>query len=253
MPFVRTEAVCLRTVDYSETSQVVRFYSRGQGKIACIAKGSKRKKSAFHGPFDVLGVYDLIRIEKHTDALDVLTQAEAVRTFPALAADFGRFAAACYVAEFVEAFTAEGLAVEGLYEALVGTLERLAGGAAIPDAVFSFEARALRALGVFPRVRECGFCRKKVGPPEAYFAPRDGGAVCLACRPRDERRFLVRWAALESIARFGDGEMPKEPMKERLVDELRRVFDTYVAFQLEKTLRSAPFLRRAISFNKNHR
>lgn len=246
MPFARTEAICLRTIDYSETSQVLRFLSREHGKISCIAKGSKRRRSAFHGTFDLLGVYDLIRIEKQSEALDVLTQSEAVRSFRSLGTDFGRFSAACYVAEFADAFTAEGLVVEGLYATTVETLDRLDRGVPVPDAVFSFEARALRALGLFPRVRECGFCRKKVGPPEAYFAPRDGGAVCLSCRPRDERRFLVRWATLESIARFGDGEMPREPMKERLVDELRRLLDTYVAWQLEKTLRSAAFVRRAM-------
>lgn len=246
MPFTRTEAVCLRKVDYSETSQVLRFYSREHGKICCIAKGSRRRKSAFHGAFDLLGVYDLIRIDKQTESLDILTQSEAVRGFPRLAADYARFSAACYVAEFVDAFTAEGLAVEGLYPATIETLERLDRGAAIPDAVFSFEARALHALGYFPRLRECGLCRKKIGPPEAYFAPRDGGAVCLTCRPRDERRFLIRWAALESLVHFGDGEMPKELMKERLVDELRRVLDTYVTYQCEKQLRSAAFLRQAL-------
>lgn len=246
MPFTRTEALCLRKIDYSETSQVLRFYSRDHGKIACIAKGSRRRKTAFHGTFDLLGVYDLIRIEKQPDSLDILTQSEAVRGFPRLAADYARFSAACYVAEVVDAFTAEGLSVEGLYPTTIETLDRLDRGSRIADAVFSFEARALRVLGYFPRLRECGFCRKKIGPPEAYFAPRDGGAVCLSCRPRDERRFLVRWATLESIAHFGDGEMPKEPMKERLVDELRKVLDTYVTYQCEKQLRSTPFLRNAL-------
>ncbi len=250
MPFTRTEAVCLRKIDYSETSQVLRFYSREHGKIACIAKGSRRRKTAFHGTFDLLGVYDLIRIEKQPDSLDLLTQAEVVRGFSRLAADYARFSAACYVAEFVDAFTAEGLSVEGLYPATIETLDRLDRGVRIADAVFSFEARALRALGYFPRLRECGFCRKKIGPPEAYFAPRDGGAVCLSCRPRDERRFLVRWAALESLAHFGDGEMPKESMKERLVDELRRLLDTYVTYQCEKSLRSAPFLRDGMGLKR---
>lgn len=247
MPFTRSEALCLRKIDYSETSQVLRFYAKEHGKISCIAKGSKRRKSAFHGAFDFLGVYDLIRVDKQSDALDILTQAEAVRSFAGLAADYPRFCAASYVAEFVDQFTVEGMPVEGLYEVTIETLDRLERKTPIPDAVFSFEARALRSLGFSPRVRECGFCRKKIADPEAYFAPRDGGAVCLQCRPRDERRFLVRWGTLESIARFGEGEMPKEPMKDRLVDEVRRVFDSIVVQQLERTLQSAAFLRRALT------
>ena len=75
MQFQRTPAVCLHKVDYSETSQVLRFFTPESGKINCIAKGSKRKKSAFLAPFELLSLYDLIRIEKRPGTLDILTKA----------------------------------------------------------------------------------------------------------------------------------------------------------------------------------
>jgi len=53
MQFHRSPAVCLHKVDYSETSQVLRFFTPDSGKINCIAKGSKRKKSAFLAPFEL--------------------------------------------------------------------------------------------------------------------------------------------------------------------------------------------------------
>ncbi|MBM4027044.1 MAG: DNA repair protein RecO, partial [Planctomycetes bacterium] len=38
----KDQAICLRTVDYSETSQVVTLFARQAGKVRAIAKGSKR-------------------------------------------------------------------------------------------------------------------------------------------------------------------------------------------------------------------
>jgi DNA repair protein RecO (recombination protein O) len=247
MPYQHTPGVCLRTIDFSETSQVLRFYTREHGKVSCIAKGAKRKKGAFLAPFDILGVYDLIRIEKRPGTLDILTRAERLRAFPRLAADVARFSAACYAAEFTDEFVPDALVVEGLYEHLVEILERLDAGVPVPDAVFSFEARALQGLGYFPRVRECGVCRKAVTRPEAYFSVHDGGALHPECRPREERWFAVRRASLESIARFGEGEMPKEPMKRPLVEEIRQILDAFVRFHLERELKSARFVRSAVA------
>lgn len=246
MPFQRTPAICLRKIDFSETSQVLHFFSAAQGKLSCIAKGAKRRKGAFFAPFELLGLYDLIRIEKRPGTLDIVTQAERVRTFTRLRADFGRYAAACYAAEFVDEFTAEGMPVEGLFERLLEALERLEAGVPVPDALFSFEARGLGALGFLPRARECGGCRRSIRRPDAYFSVRDGGALCGECRPRNERWFAVARGSLESLARFGEGEMPREAMKPGLVRELRQILDGCVRHHLERELKSARFVRDTI-------
>src|SRR5436190_1105483 len=159
MPFLRTPAVCLHNVEFSETSQILRFFTPAQGRISCIAKGAKRKKSAFLAPFEILSVYDLIRIEKRPGTLDILTKAERQRTFVKLREEYPRYVAACYAAEFVDEFAPDGQPIDGLYDELLRLLERLEGGAPVPDAVFSFETLAFKTLGYLPRVRECGVCQ----------------------------------------------------------------------------------------------
>ncbi len=245
--FQRTPAVCLHAVDFSETSQILRFFTPEAGKINCIAKGSKRKKSAFLAPFELLSVYDLIRIEKRPGTLDILTKAERVRAFTKLRASYPGYVAACYAAEFVDEFAPEGQPVEGLYEHLLHLLERLEAGVPAADAVFSFESQALRALGYLPRLRECGVCRRAAASPDLFFSVRDGGALHAECRPREERWFPVRRATLESIARFAEGDMPREAMKRPLVVEIRQVLDACVRFHLERDLKSAKFLRETIT------
>jgi DNA repair protein RecO (recombination protein O) len=245
--FQRTPAVCLHAVDFSETSQILRFFTPDAGKINCIAKGSKRKKSAFLAPFELLSVYDLIRIEKRPGTLDILTKAERVRSFTKLRASYPSYVAACYAAEFVDEFAPDGQPVEGLYEHLIHHLERLEAGVPAADAVFSFECQALRSLGYLPRLRECGVCRRAAASPDLFFSVRDGGALHAECRPREERWFPVRRATLESIARFGEGDMPREAMKRPLVVEIRQVLDACVRLHLERDLKSVKFLRESIT------
>lgn len=245
--FQRTPAICLQKVDFSETSQVLRFFTLEAGKISCIAKGAKRKKSPFLAPFELLSVYDLIRIEKRPGTLDILTKAERVRSFTKLRASYPSYVAACYAAEFVDEFAPDGQPVDGLYEQLLQILERLEAGLPAPDAVFSFEAQSLRALGYLPRMRECGVCRKPATASDLFFSVRDGGAIHPECRPREERWFPVRRASLESIARFAEGDMPKEAIKRPLIIEIRQIFDALVRFHLERDLKSVKFLRDTIT------
>jgi DNA repair protein RecO (recombination protein O) len=247
MIFERTPAVCLRKVDWSETSQVLRFFTPSRGKISCVAKGSKRKKSAFLAPFDILGVYDLIRIEKKPGTLDILTSAERVRVFPNLPRVYPRFVAASYAVEYVDEFTKEGMPVDDLYGLLIELLERLDAGRPVPDALFSFEARALEALGFGPRLRECGVCRKPAARPDLYFSVVDGGVLCPECRPKEDRWFQARRASLESIARFTEGDMPTRAMERTLVVEIRQILDVCARFHLERDLRGAKFLRDVLS------
>jgi DNA repair protein RecO (recombination protein O) len=38
---IKDTAICLRMVNYSETSQVVTLFTRDSGKVAAMAKGSR--------------------------------------------------------------------------------------------------------------------------------------------------------------------------------------------------------------------
>ncbi len=242
----KTLAISLRKYDFSETSQVLHLYTRDHGKVHCIAKGAKRKKSAFHGPFDVMTLYEVIRLEKQPGALDILTAAEAVRDWREVRGDFARFSAASYACDLVDEFTLEGQPQPELFDLLRGTMESLARGAAVAEAVFRFEAQLLRILGHAPRMEECGSCRRKLSGPEAYFSARDGGAVCVRCRPRDASRILLKRPVFDAIAAFTEGKRTNLKVLPDFVDHVRRAMDYYVRFLLEHEPKSARFMRQAV-------
>ena len=242
----KTLAISLRRYDFGETSQVLHLYTRQQGKLHCIAKGAKRKKSAFHGPFDVLTLYEIIRLEKQAGALDLLTAAEALCEYREVRGDVRRFAAASYACDFVDEFTLEGHPQPDLFDLLRWALEALSAGKPIAETVFSFETRSLKILGHLPRVDECGGCRCRLNGPEAYFSARDGGAVCLRCRPKDPTRVLIKRPVLDALAAFADGRVPNLAILPDFVDQLRRVMDYYVRYLLDHEPKSMRFMREAV-------
>src|SRR4030042_2820613 len=73
----KRHAICIRAVDYSETSQVVTFFTKATGKISAIAKGSKRPKSAFGGPIEILSHGRIVFSDSNREKLATLTEFES--------------------------------------------------------------------------------------------------------------------------------------------------------------------------------
>lgn len=244
MALSRTRGLCLRVFEFRETSQVVWLYTRESGKVHAIAKGAKRPRSKFHGAFDLLGLYDTVRVVKPAGLLDILTEAELVADFRRVRGDPDLFALGCYALELVERMTPEGQPSAALYDLLAGVLAAWNAGEADPGAaLLSFEAQALGVLGYRPRVTECGRCRRPVRGERAYFGARDGGAVCGSCVPRDPLRIVVRRGTLDAIEALSEGGRLDPAPAVR--GELRYVLDSFVIYLAEQRLRSARQMRQA--------
>ena len=69
-------AICIRATDFSETSQIVTFFSREHGKISAIAKGSKRPKSAFGGTIEIFSNGKIVFTDSDKEKLSTLTEFE---------------------------------------------------------------------------------------------------------------------------------------------------------------------------------
>ena len=100
-------AICIRTVDYSETSQIVTFFTRTTGKISAIAKGSKRPKSAFDGPIELFSYGKIVFSDSTKEKLVTLTEFEQQPCFTDLAGNLFALNCASFAAELVNLLTNE--------------------------------------------------------------------------------------------------------------------------------------------------
>src|SRR5579864_8525953 len=78
MPLVNDRCICLRKVEYSETSQILTLFSRAHGILRVIAKGAHRRTKAgaskFDGGIDLLDVGDAVF--SHDPARDLVPLTE---------------------------------------------------------------------------------------------------------------------------------------------------------------------------------
>src|SRR5438034_419460 len=74
----RDRCVCLRKVEYSETSQILLLFGREHGLLRVIAKGAHRKTkvgaSKFGGGLDLLDVGDAVFTFDPAKELNILTE-----------------------------------------------------------------------------------------------------------------------------------------------------------------------------------
>jgi DNA repair protein RecO (recombination protein O) len=155
MALITTTALCLRKVDFSETSQILTLLTDKAGTVGAIAKGAKREKSSVGGPLDLMSLYNVALYDRsRRGTLSILAQAELVDFFPGTRHDYVQFRAIESIRELllsIEVSPQDGPSVMLL---AVRALRGLA--SANPQRVLAtFAWGLLCSLGVEPVVTQC--------------------------------------------------------------------------------------------------
>jgi len=162
MPTMKDSAIVLRLVDWSETSQIVGLLTRGHGKIAATAKGSKRQTPSvmakFSGGLELATRGEAVWIARQGRDLATLTEWDLRAGHWRLRRDLGAFELAMYAIDLAQHLLQEHDAHPASYDALAGFLAAVgeagpgpgpaAGGAeAAGGGVGGAEARGAALLG----------------------------------------------------------------------------------------------------------
>jgi len=207
MASLKDDAVALRRLDYSETSQVLAVFTRAHGQQRLIAKGIKRStRTRVAVGIDLLeaGTVVFIRKPGHEDTLGTLTEWQQTDTFPHLRADLGRLYAAQYAADVTTSLTEVHDPHPALFEAIVDFFASMKTAATLP-ALSQFLWTLLDEIGLRPDLSRCMSCGRSVaGDREVYFSSRESGAICRDCEPAvvDKRRIDPR--AAEQLRAWSD-------------------------------------------------
>ena len=179
----RTEGICLRRLDYSNTSQIATFLTRARGRLSFLAKGIRRApKHGISSGFELLGRYELIFTERRSSSLNNLTQNFLIEPFAGMRAAVERVLCAYYAAELALSLTAEDEPCEGLYELITASLRRFERGEDLGLSVLYLEIGALREHGACPTFGACAMCSRRLpAKGRLLFSPEEGGTLCPAC------------------------------------------------------------------------
>ena len=238
------EAIVLRHADFGEADRLLVIYARGRGKLRAIAKGVRRPLSRKAGHLDLLTAARLLLAQGRD--LFVVTQAEAIATFPGLREDLGRFTHAAYAAELADKFTYEEEEHPGLYRLLFETLQRLESHPDPDLVVRYYEMRLLDLVGFRPELQQCVVCGETIKPEPQFFSPMLGGVVCPRCGGEAAGARPVSVDALRYLRHFQrssfQGARRARPA-EAVHREMESLMQGYLTHVLERRLNSPVFLQ----------
>jgi len=244
----RETAICIRTTDYSETSQVVHFLTRGWGVVRLIAKGTKRPKSKSGGAIDLLGEGDLIFTASSRDSLGTLVEFTETVTHGDLRTDPRRLNTALYMIELVGAMLAEADPHPEVFDLLHNGLARLGQADSPVGAVLAyFQWRLLRHVGLMGELKACVSCGRSVGGGggsgrNVYFSSIQGGLLCGGCEGTAAEKYRVDGAALAGLAALAAAEAgTKVALRDKQALAANRVLAYHVTQQLGRALKMARY------------
>ena len=233
----------MRRTDYSDSSQIITFYTRDYGKIHTLAKGFKRiaKKSGTKA-VDLLTHNQILFIKKEHTTLYTLTEAILQDSYPLLRLDLDKYYRASYATELVNEFTEENDPSEQLFDAFRETVRGVSTDADATIRMLVFEIKLLKISGYLPEWRHCVNCKKDVQQrAEAYFSAKEGGVLCAECGTKGRNGIMVPTGSMLIAGRLSELNMQKlERVKVPLpiCVEIEKVLRYYIVSLLKKELNS---------------
>jgi len=204
-------AICIRAVDYSETSQIVTFFTRANGKISAIAKGSKRPKSAFGGPIEILSLGKIVFSDSSKERLATLTEFEQQPGFAHLVRNFFALNCASFAAELVNGLTDDYDPHPRLFDTFLQFLQNASGHRAsstehreVLSLLILFQLNLLTEIGLQPVWSYCVNCKTiydiRHTRYELYFSSSANGLVCRDCEASFPDRIRLTKNAVACLA-----------------------------------------------------
>jgi DNA repair protein RecO (recombination protein O) len=215
-------AICLRAVNYSETSQVVTLFTRDHGKVAAMAKGSRRTKSSFDGAIEVFSFGDVSFIVKESGGqLAMLTEFSRGPRFRGFQKNLTMLNAALFAVELTERFLEDHDPHSELFDKFqkfLVALQETDTEIKILAWLILYQLRLLEEIGLGLMLDACVNCsgdinQGRVGTahPTVYFSSNHNGLLCSNCEMAFAEKRAIDLSLLEILN--NPAKLPKTDIK----------------------------------------
>lgn len=153
-PAENSTGIILRTRPLTETSLIAHWLTAEHGRLATVAKGARRPKSAFRGKLDLFYLADFSFQRSRRSDLHNLREVSLRETHRAIREDILKLQQGSYTAAFIEQATERETPLPEIFELARGFLDHLCGPPPQPQTIFALELKLLRELGLAPDLDE---------------------------------------------------------------------------------------------------
>lgn len=247
----KDKGICIRTTDYSESSQIISFFTAQNGKLSLIAKGARRAKSSFSGPVELCTAADIVFSIKEGEKLGTLTEFNPF--FLGFALRKKLFALNCgfFACELLNLFTKELDPHPAMFNETVNffqKLEKTADNKILPFLIL-FQFSLLNETGSKPVFDCCTNCKKKFSDNWRlfFFSPSANGILCRDC----ESAFVDKRKISSQCAKYLNQPEKILSCDKRTLCETQNLLIEYETYILERPLRTAAMILKLIKPQRN--
>jgi DNA repair protein RecO (recombination protein O) len=256
MSYVDSDALVLRHVKQGDTSRVVTLFARTGGKVAVMAKGSRKPGSRFGAGLDLFNLTRIHYRERVNRELVYLDGCDVLRSFDNLSRDVFGYAAAGVCAELTDRIVPDGAAAANVFDLLLLALTVLDETVPLPEGEelravllpLAFQIKLMDFLGIAPELTGCVACGDTDLGASTTLSARRGGLLCRRCRAAEGGRRLgtetVRFLRTALFGDLPDVMTAPSPPGRALLLESRGALDAVLEYHHGKpaTFRSRAFL-----------
>lgn len=190
MAIVKTEALLLKTVDFSDSSLIIQFFTREHGRVSIIAKGARRSKSKFMGYLEPLGLVEIVYHYKSSREIQILSEIGNVRIFLRHNTGFAPVIFATAMIESLDRLIRDHQQDEPVFKLAV---EGLTAIDANPDSagiiLLGFFLQLTRIIGYGLDLHSCSRCYRPL--TESWFHSETGDFLCASCHAPGQSEHLA--------------------------------------------------------------
>ncbi len=244
-----SEGLCLRRLDYGNTSQVISLLTPDNGRIDCMFKGAWRAPGkGISVGIDLMGRYRLVYRESGSGAsLDTLLDCSMIEHFGALRLSVDRAICGYYAVELMRNFTTHGQSCRELYGTVLDALRRFASGEGLGMGVIQLEVAVLKHYGSCPDFSSCVACRRDWRPAGAHcFSTFQSGVLCRECGeklPDAEASLPLKLPVVKFLERVCSDKQPAPGAPgPGVIVEASKILRYHMSWMLGKELRMWRYL-----------
>lgn len=179
---IKTEAIVLSKMNYSDSSIIVTLYTEKNGKVSVIVKGARSPKSKLSRVIDALNRIEVIYYKKLNRELQIVSSADLISYYPKTKSDLESTKFAFAVLELVRNLTVEDESNERLYKGLVKILDHFENRKEKPSILFSrFFMFIISESGYELLIDKCGICGSDLKMDSIAGYNYSTGFICDEC------------------------------------------------------------------------
>ncbi|MFZ0389807.1 MAG: DNA repair protein RecO [Calditrichia bacterium] len=237
---VKTEALVVHSIRWSETSKIVHLFTEKIGSVKVLAKGALRPKSSFRGTLENLNHLEVVLNIRESRSLQHIHQAALLDSFSNIRDNLDATAEAFAILELIQKLLRFNEPGELLFRQTIGILQDL-NRPGSNSAGFSHLLRYLLILTDYLGFSwEFGYCRGCGTVPGRFPLQVDvptGAVYCRSCNPpQGAASVRLEYPQWELLRRLKAGSLQDAARNESAAAPLISLLLSHLNFHTEQSV-----------------